>query len=173
MKVHHIGYLVRNINKAKHAFSCLGYEPTSEVTLDDYRNVWICFMQKDDWNIELVSPAGETSVVQGLVKRIRNAPYHLCYESCTFDADAAGLKENGFMQIDQSMPAPALENRRVCFFINSQIGMIELLEEKDESFRRGAPLVILALLGQDDRLFICFFCFAEWQSSLLSRRVQV
>ena len=35
---------------------------------------------------ELVSPAAEDSVVSGLMKKYKNSPYHICYQTRDFDA---------------------------------------------------------------------------------------
>jgi methylmalonyl-CoA/ethylmalonyl-CoA epimerase len=128
MKIHHIGYLVKKIDKAKNAFLGLGYQPASGVIYDDIRKIDACFMKKGDYCIELVSPAAEDSVVSGLFKQYRNSPYHICYESAEFESDIEQLRRGGYLFIQQPCPAPALNNRRVAFFISPDIGIIELLE---------------------------------------------
>ena len=128
MNVHHIGYLVQDIFKARTTLAHLGYVPISEISLDEYKNVWTCFLKKDELCIELVSSAGEMSAVEGLIKRFWNSPYHMCYESNDLEKDTKVLEGEGFYQIDQPNPVPALDNRKSCMFINNQIGMIELIE---------------------------------------------
>lgn len=128
LKIHHIGYLVKHIEKAMAAFERLGYAAVSEITFDSFRNIHICFMEKDGYCIELVSPADNTSVVAGLIKKYKNSPYHLCYETPDLENDLAALSEEGFTVIDTPVPAPALQNRRVVFLMNPFLGMIELLE---------------------------------------------
>lgn len=128
LKIHHIGYLVKHIDKAMAEFERLGYDAVSEVTYDDLRKIRICFMEKDGYRIELVSPADSSSIVSGLIKKYKNSPYHLCYETQDFENDLAALTEEGFTAIDTPAPAPALQNRRVVFLMNPFLGMIELLE---------------------------------------------
>lgn len=128
LKVHHIGYLVKKIQQAIGEFQHLGYQTVSEVTHDQYRNIYICFMEKDGYQIELVSPADTESVVSGLLKKYKNSPYHICYETPDFDADFASLVQEGYTAIDVPTPAPALDGRRVVFLMNPFLGMIELLE---------------------------------------------
>ena len=41
----------------------LGYEITQPATYDEIRKIHICFLEKDGYRIELVSPASEDSVV--------------------------------------------------------------------------------------------------------------
>ncbi len=128
LKVHHIGYLVKKINAAVVQFRQLGYVLRQDIIYDDYRKINICFMEKDGYVVELVSPVSSDSVVAGLLKKYKNTPYHLCYESHNFENDLAYLTENGYTAIDMPTPAPALENMRVTFLMNASLGMIELLE---------------------------------------------
>lgn len=130
LKVHHIGYLVKHIDKALSEFERLGYTAVSQVVFDDIRKIHICFIEKDGYRIELVSPADSSSVVAGLIKKYKNSPYHLCYETPDLDASLAALTREGFTAIDMPTPAPALQNRRVVFLMNPFLGMIELLENR-------------------------------------------
>lgn len=131
LKIHHIGYLVKKIDAAIRSFENLGYQVMQDTVYDDIRKVNICFMQKDGYCIELVSPASEDSVVSGLMKRYKNSPYHICYETKNFDADYQTLATNGFIAIDAPAPAPALQNKEVVFLANASMGMIELLNQSD------------------------------------------
>ena len=70
MKIHHIGYLVEKIEKAIKAFEGLGYQLTSEIIRDEYRQTDLCFLEKDSYVIELVSPFSKESVVSDLMKNV-------------------------------------------------------------------------------------------------------
>lgn len=129
MTVHHIGYLVKKIEKARDQFCVLGFQPVSEVVYDSYRDVDIIFMEKDGYVIELVSPKSDKSVVAKLIKTYKNAPYHICYEVDDLESELKRLEASGFTRIDESCPAPALGGRRVCFLLSARMGMIELLEK--------------------------------------------
>ena len=128
LKVHHIGYLVKKIEPAIISFEKLGYQITQDTVYDDIREVNICFMEKDGYCVELVSPASETSVVSGLMKRFKNSPYHICYETEIFEEDYMTLVSEGFMAIDTPTPAPALQGREVVFMTSASVGMIELIK---------------------------------------------
>lgn len=127
LKVHHIGYLVKKMDKAIQGFNALGYQTQQAPIYDDIRKVHICFLQKDGYLIELVSPASTDSVVSGLMKKYKNSPYHICYEAGDFEQDYQMLLTNGFTAIDTPTPAPALQNRDVVFLMSPSVGMIELL----------------------------------------------
>ena len=53
LKIHHIGYLVKKIDKAKNTFESLGYLTRQDTVYDDIRKVNICFVEKDGYLIEL------------------------------------------------------------------------------------------------------------------------
>lgn len=127
LKIHHIGYLVKKIEAAIQTFEALGYQLVQAAMYDDIRKVNICFLEKDNYCIELVSPAAEDSVVSGLLKKYKNCPYHICYETTDFDRDYQMLLSNGFISIDAPTPAPALQSRDVVFLMSASMGMIELL----------------------------------------------
>lgn len=130
MKINHIGYLVKNMEKAVTKFEQLGYQTVSGVTHDTLRLVDICFMQMDQYTVELVSPYDKNSVVAGMMKKYKNMPYHICYEVNDFAAELRYLETNGFARIGQPCPAPVIGGRKVCFLMGVGIGMIEILEEK-------------------------------------------
>ena len=93
MNIHHIGYLVKKGPKAQAAFEALGYIAEGEWTHDEIRKVDILFLQKDGYRIELVSPYAPDSVVSGLIRAYKNAPYHLCYEAENFEKELAELEK--------------------------------------------------------------------------------
>lgn len=127
LKIHHIGYLVKKIEKAKKVFEALGFLIEQDTVSDDIRKVDICFLVKDGYRVELVSPYSEDSVVSGLLKKYKNTPYHICYKTDDPEAAYRELTANGFAAIDTPTPAPALDGRNVVFLISPVIGMVELI----------------------------------------------
>ncbi len=69
LKIHHIGYLVKKMNQAKQTFEVLGYHVEQDTVCDEIRKVAICFLIKDGYRVELVSPVSPDSVVAGLIKK--------------------------------------------------------------------------------------------------------
>ena len=128
LKVHHIGYLVKKIDAAILSFQNLGYRIIQNTVYDGIRKVNICFLEKDGYRIELVSPVSEDSVVYGLLKKYKNCPYHICYETEDFEENYQALLSNGFISIDVPTPAPALQNKEVVFLTNASMGIIELIK---------------------------------------------
>jgi len=130
LKIHHIGYLVKKIEKAKETFVSLGYLVEQDTVYDSIRRVNICFLIKEGYRVELVAPASDDSVVSGLMKKYKNSPYHICYETDNFETAYGELSSGGFIAIDTPTPAPALDGRTVVFLLSAAIGMIELLAKE-------------------------------------------
>lgn len=128
LKVHHIGYLVKKMDAAILSFKNLGYRIKQDTVYDEIRKINICFLEKDGYCIELVAPVSEDSVVAGLLKKYKNCPYHICYETTDFEKDFETLRTEGFMPIDTPTPAPALSGKEVVFMTHAALGMIELIK---------------------------------------------
>lgn len=108
MTPHHVGYLVKNMEKAIKEFICLGYEKRSEIVFDSARGIDICFMEKMGLSVELVTPAGDNSVVTSLIKKTGSSPYHICYAVKDLKKSDEELRARGYIPIGEPLPAPAL-----------------------------------------------------------------
>lgn len=128
MKLHHIGYLVKNLSKSVAAFEKLGYALRGETCFDDSRRAEICFMDNGDTPVELVSPSGD-SVLFPLLKQYCNQPYHLCYEVEDLEKQIEILRKNGYLLFNPPQKAIAIgDDAAVAFLMHRSIGMIELVQ---------------------------------------------
>ena len=128
MKIHHIGYLVKKIEKAIESFETLGYSLTTASTWDEGRKAYICFLENYGYCVELICPSKESSLYP-LLKQYNNAPYHICYICRNIEETIQELKEQKFMMFKEPAPAPVIgDHSRVAFLINARVGMIELVE---------------------------------------------
>ncbi len=130
LKTHHVGYLVKNIEKSKEEFKKLGYILTSEVIHDEARKIKICFMDNFGVVIELVEPDEDCEFLKGLKKKIGVGTYHICYECDDFERERNTLLDSGYLEVQEPAKAIAIDGRRVSFMFAPDIGLIELLEEK-------------------------------------------
>ena len=129
MKIDHIGYAVKRIDRAIIAFQKLGYE--FEPVIDDTdRNVKLAFGSKDGYRIELVAPLDKKleSPVDQYLSNAVGAPYHICYESESLDAGIEELKTQGYKVVIEPRPAVAFDGRRVVFMMNIGFGLMEIVE---------------------------------------------
>lgn len=129
MKIDHIGYAVKRIDRAIASFEKLGF--SFERVIEDYdRNVYLVFGNNDGYRIELVSPLdkGKASPVDQYLSNTSGTPYHICYQSADFDNEIESLKQNGFKEVIAPAKAIAFDGRRVIFMMNMGFGLMEIVE---------------------------------------------
>ena len=128
MKIDHVGYAVRDIEKAKKALGVLGFS-FQETVEDKDRNISIAFGKTDGYCIELVAPIrGGESPVDVLLAKVGPSPYHFCYKSDDIETDIEKLKAARFKVTIPLAPAVAFDNKRVVFLYSLSAGLIELVE---------------------------------------------
>ena len=134
MNIHHIGYLVDNIENAAIEFETLGFSRIGKATEDLSRGIHILFLQKEGGAVELIQPINNKSSVYGLRKKYRKSPYHICYETGNLKDEINHLLKTGnYILLQPSEPAPAIRDcPNVAFLMNKHIGMIELVEKSDK-----------------------------------------
>lgn len=130
MKIDHIGYAVKKIDKAMKSFETLGYI-FEEIVEDFNRNILISFGCKDGYRIELVQPLDrkKESPVDAYLSKVGPTPYHICYISNEFEREIEELKAQGFRVIIEPAKAVAFGGKRVVFMMNLGVGLMEIVEE--------------------------------------------
>lgn len=128
-RIHHVGYLVKDIKKSITAFSSLGFSMRGDVMFDPDRNADICFMYPPAGEVvELVSPNKDSDIFP-LLKKFNNAPYHICYEVEDLAHAIEYLKAKGFLLFKEPQRAMAISNSaQVAFLMHTRMGMIELVQ---------------------------------------------
>jgi len=129
MKVHHIGYIVDNMENSIKEFEGLGFKILQKNQYDEIRDINICFIENGGIIIELVQPKTKESVIYKMAGKYKNMPYHICYETDDMDRDIERLKQRGYMVIQKPERAPAINNSKVVFLMHLDMGIIELLEK--------------------------------------------
>lgn len=137
MKIDHIGYLVRDIQKAAAQFEALGYTRQTPILEDTaHRNVALCFLENNGTRVELVSPLanGHPSVVDATLHRQGDGPYHICYRLEEPMGQALDtLRAQGWLIVTPPEEAVAFGGRQVAFLFRLGVGLIELVEADDET----------------------------------------
>ena len=137
MKIDHVGYLCKDINKSISLFLSLGYKQETKVFEDNVaegenkaRNVFICFLRNGANRVELVSPIDESSDVYATIQRQGEGPYHICYQVEDLEDSIQILKQSGWLLLKRPAKAIAFDDKRVVFLFRSGAGTIELVEMK-------------------------------------------
>lgn len=130
MNIDHIGYAVKNIERATRSFEAVGFQ-FGEVIEDTDRNIYICFGENDGYRIELVAPLDKMkeSPVDGILKGVGPTPYHICYKTEDITAALTDLETKGYKLIVPPAPAVAFGGKKVAFFMNLGTGLIEIVED--------------------------------------------
>lgn len=131
VRIDHIGYAVKDIERAREKFESLGFI-FEETVNDKKRNLYIQFGIKDGYRIELVSPMTCSSPVDGILKAVGATPYHFCFKSSDMKSDIKRLERERYKVILPEAEAIAFGGRRVVFMMNREIGMLEIVEEAIE-----------------------------------------
>lgn len=127
-KFHHIGIAAFSIENTAQYYIEAGYSKTKTV-IDSIQNVQICFLSKENMPlIELLAPVDEKSPVNKTIEKVGVAPYHICYEVNDIENAVAELKKKKFLPIIKVVNACAMDNKRICFLYNKNVGLIELVE---------------------------------------------
>ena len=129
MRIDHIGYAVKRIDRAIASFERLGF--SFESVIEDYdRNVKLVFGNNNGYRIELVSPldTGKASPVDQYLSNVPGTPYHICYRTNAFDTEIDNLKKKGFKEIIAPAKAIAFNGRRVVFMMSIGFGLMEIVE---------------------------------------------
>lgn len=138
MRVHHIGYYVKNLEAARDAFAELGFAPVSEIVVDDVRKIDIQFLKNDTICVELIFARGGCDLFPKTFQKQGSRPYHVCYIVSNLDETVKSLEEKGFLLVRPPACAVALGGRQVVFLYSEAVGLVELLEEDTHDNRGSA-----------------------------------
>ena len=116
---HHIGYAVTSIEKTMYYYIDGGYSCSS-----------VILTKEGEPMIELLEPVDENSPINKNLEKNGVCPYHCCYSVENIEDAIARLRKMRFMVVSYPAEAVALNNHRVAFLYNKDIGLIELLEQK-------------------------------------------
>ena len=132
MKLHHIGYVVDNIENVLPHFEMLGYKKLTNPVKDDIQRCMICFIARDNEPlIELVEPYGNNKSLQKMLTQRGNAPYHMCYQVDDVEALFDELSQkDGWIPLFRPVEAIAFSNRLITYFYNANIGYVEFVNNK-------------------------------------------
>lgn len=128
LKIHHIGYAVKNLHQSLEMFKQIGYSVESEPVKDMKRHVEIAFVQNNNYLVELISPLNNESPIINYLDKIGNTPYHICYETNNIEGAIKNLRKQRYLIVEKPSEAIAINKQRVAFLYHPKYGLLELLE---------------------------------------------
>lgn len=114
LRVHHIGIIVRDMEKSIDIYKKLGYSCDGQMVIDVIQNNQIVFMESLDeiQKIELISPLDKKSSVYNF----RDGYHHICYDVSRYPDFLERFKEMKIGKIFTApMAAPAINGSKVVF----------------------------------------------------------
>jgi len=132
MKIHHVGYLTKDIKASLSAFHDLGYE-SKDIINDDIQQCRICLLYHCDSNdcIELVQPYETNAQMMKMLSKRGSSAYHICYEvEDVMKIYNEYCNKEGWMNIFKPVVAIALGNKLITYFYNINLGFIEFVNTK-------------------------------------------
>jgi methylmalonyl-CoA/ethylmalonyl-CoA epimerase len=129
MQLHHIGIVVDSIDRHSVRYrDYLGLTPLAPPVIDPVQGVRIQFWGDGGTTaVELIEPASASSTVTGFLKK-GGGLHHLCYQVDDIESALAHAESLGALCTCSPVRAPALDNRRVCFVVYRDLGLVEFVE---------------------------------------------
>lgn len=125
---HHIGYAVKDIEKTAKYYTASGWQ-MGNVYADTIQNTYITFLFREGFPlIELVAPIDDSSPICNTLKKVGNSTYHVCYSVPNIETAVSELRVQRFMPLFKPVEAIALDNKRICYLMHPDVGLIELVE---------------------------------------------
>lgn len=134
MKLHHIGIVVKDIQKSLGELErFFEFQETIIPALVKSQKVNVCFLKSSDVYIELIEPVGDNSPVKSIAES-GGGFHHLCFEVDDIFEEIKKAEKNGARIIVE--PVEGFEGRLIAFILldmkNTNCKLIELAEKKKE-----------------------------------------
>jgi len=132
-RLHHVGYLVRNIPEAAQQWvSRFGYRVESSIIHDPQQTAEVQFLRQQKTNswLELITPDSPASKLNSALER-GGGLHHLCYEVDHLEQACAFLQQQAMLLVSAPVSATAFQGRKIAWLIDRSRSLIELLEKND------------------------------------------
>jgi len=126
-RFHHLGVACRDIDRELETWARLGYTAEGERFTDPIQKIHGLFIVGLGPRLELLSPAGPDSPVDGVLARGTKI-YHQGFEAFDFDAALRDLPASGGRIVQPPAPAVAFGGRRIAFAMTATLNLIEIIE---------------------------------------------
>ncbi len=130
MKLHHIGMLSKDMRReAEHLRESCGYEMVSDEIVDEIQTARVMFLKLPggDSFLELISPCGDDSKLDGAIKRNQKL-HHICFQSSDILSDLRNFRSKGFFILSEPVEASAFPGRKIAWVMDSDRNLFEIVE---------------------------------------------
>lgn len=127
MKLHHIGYVVRNIKKFESKM--LFEKKINEVYDDKQHAVLSLYKNFSNSYIELIEPLNEKAFTWNQLQKKGDHFHHLCYTINSREELDALVAQEKMIEIIKSIPAKLFEMKQVSFYLSKNKQIVEFLIE--------------------------------------------
>ena len=127
LKFHHVGIACENLESEKQYYQLLGYQEELAF-IDPIQKVHGVFMILDSMRIEILEATDASSPILSYIKRGVKM-YHQAFTSNDFTRHSQFLIDNGNVQLGAPQPAVAFAGAQICFFLNRNNSLIELIDQ--------------------------------------------
>jgi len=124
VRVHHIGYVVKNIEKYK---KNLVIDEVIKEIYDDIQKAKLVLLKADNIFIELIEPQSEESFTYNFLQK-GGGYHHLCYETTKVKAEEY-IKDKKMIKVLDWVYAPLLDSE-VVFAYNRNKEVVEFVCQK-------------------------------------------
>ena len=132
MKFHHIGIIVKNIDKALlNLNTILDIKKKSKIFLDRKWKVKVIFLHDSRNKIifEIIEPLNSKSPISTSLKKNINILNHVAFQSKNFNQDKKKIFLAGGIPVTEALEAIAFKNKKIQFFLTKENFLIELIEK--------------------------------------------
>jgi FkbH-like protein len=131
----HVAIAVKNLKEAEDYYRQLGYKVIDSV-FDPLQKSYLSLCISNEYiPIELVAPADEESPSFNKLETQGELPYHLCYRVTSIERFLDKIRNIDYKLVTPPKPAILFHQQRVAFIMIKKVGLIELLETKDQLHR--------------------------------------
>jgi len=124
MRIHHIGYVVKNIEKYK---KNLVIDETVKEVYDDIQKAKLILLKADNIFIELIEPQNSDAFTYNFLQK-GGGYHHLCYET-TKERVEKFIKDKKMIKVLDWIYAPLLDSK-VCFAYSRNKEVVEFVCQK-------------------------------------------
>ncbi len=125
MKLHHIGYIVKDIEQFEKS---LLFEKKIKQLFDPVQNSQMALYSNfSDSYIELIQPLNEESFTYNFLQKQGNSYHHLCYEVADRDELMRVVADQKLIAIKGPLPAILFDNREVWFYFSRNRQIVEFV----------------------------------------------